>query len=214
MGEISVKIPQFSAAVSALIIVSIFLSMSAYGFAWRAGRNDCRAGNICSAITNDHSLPGARLLRVQSPGALPPNIGRWQLVRTPGPERVGETVSIMHTADALKSDPDFVGMMIRCREKSALQIGFIVIRPFPPRTHPRVSISTGRSKIHLQASIVPPGNMVSLPDEAQVLAKGAWQSVNQMAVAIEGDGVKIHGVVPLENLAKAIALLQANCPEH
>lgn len=140
------------------------------------------------------------------------NVGRWRLVRTPGPENSGDVVSIMHVADALKSDLDFAGLMIRCREKSALQIAFVVIRPFPPRAHPKISISAGQMNVHFETSVVPPGSLLSLPNEAEVLARGPWQSASQLIVEIDSDGDKIHGIVSLENFAGAIAFLQANCP--
>ena len=84
----------------------------------------------------------------------------------PGPENKSEVVSIMHVADALKSDPDFAGLMIRYREKSALQIAFVVIRPFPPRSHPQISISAGQTNVHFESSVLPPGSLLSLPNEA------------------------------------------------
>ncbi len=152
-------------------------------------------------------------LRVQAPlNQDTADIGRWRLVRTPGPENSGDVVSIMHVADALKSDPDFAGLIIRCREKSALQIAFVVIRPFPPRTHPQISISAGQMKAHFETSVIPPGSLLSLPNEAEVLAKGPWQSANQLKVEIESEGDTIQGIVSLENLSNAIAFLQSNCP--
>lgn len=138
------------------------------------------------------------------------NVGRWRLVRTLGPDG-GDVVSIMHVADALKSDSDFAGLMIRCREKSALQIALVVIRPFPPRAHPQVSISAGQTNVRFETSVIPPGSLLSLPNEAEVLARGPWQSATQLNAEIESDGEKIRGIVPLENLSNAIAYLQGNC---
>jgi hypothetical protein len=140
------------------------------------------------------------------------SIGRWQLVRSPGPQGGRDIVSIMHTADALRSDPDFAGLMIRCREKSGLQIALVVIRPFPPRAHPQVSIIGTHTTMRLQASVLPGGAALSLPNEAEVLAKGSWQSLSELAFAIEDDGVTIKGIVPLDNLSAALAFLQSNCP--
>jgi hypothetical protein len=139
------------------------------------------------------------------------DIGRWLMLRTPGLDGNNETISILHTADALKSDPDFAGLMIRCREKLSLQVAFAVIRPFPPRAHPRVSISAGSGKASFEASVLPPGGLVTLPDEAEALTRGPWQSANEMSVEIKSNDYKVRGIVSLENLAGAIALLQANC---
>jgi len=173
----------------------------------------CGVENDCNPpLRLSETLPAPpRFIHVQA--ALNPdggNLGRWRLVRTPGPDS-GEVVSIMRVADALKSDPDFAGLMIRCREKSALQIALVVIRPFPPRAHPQASISAGQMNVHFETSVIPPGSLLSLPNEAEVLARGAWQSATQLNVEIESDGEKIRGIVSLENLSNAIASLQANC---
>jgi hypothetical protein len=140
------------------------------------------------------------------------DIGKWRLVRTPGPEQK-EIVSIMHTPAMLQSDSEFAGVLIKCRENLGLQIAFAVIRPFPPRTHPQVTVATAHMSTHFQASVLPSGSLLELPDEAEVLLKGPWQSAHQLSVTIEGDGVTIHGIVPLDNLGKAIDRLQTNCPK-
>lgn len=152
-------------------------------------------------------LPKAILVQAEPN---PASIGRWRLVRTTGPDN-REVVSIMHVADALKSDPDFAGLMIRCQEKSALQIALVVIRPFPPRAHPQISIDTGQQSVRFETSVIPPGSLLSLPGEAEVLARGPWQYMSQLNVEIESEGEKIRGIVSLENLSNAIAYLQANC---
>ena len=135
----------------------------------------------------------------------------WRLVRTPGPDK-NDVVSVMRTADIMRSDAEFAGIMIRCRAKSALQIAFVVITPFHPRSHPKITVGINHSNMQFQAEVIAPGSLVSLPNEAEVLAKGAWQSAKELTVDIEGEGAKIHGVVSLENLAGAIAQLQASCP--
>jgi hypothetical protein len=142
------------------------------------------------------------------------NLGRWHLVRTPGPEKGADVVSIMHTADALRSDPDFAGIVIRCRPKSALQIAFVLITPIPPRSRPNLTVSVNQTKARFQGEPIPPGSMVALPSEAEVLTKGPWLAANDLTVDIERDGATIHGVVALDNLASAIAYLQSNCSEH
>jgi hypothetical protein len=133
------------------------------------------------------------------------NLGKWHLVRTPGPEKGADVVSIMHTADALRSDPDLAGIVIRCRPKSALQIAFVLITPFPPRSRPNLTVSVNQTKARFQGEPIPPGAMVALPSEAEVLTKGPWLSAAELTVDIERDGGTIHGVVPLNNLADAIA---------
>jgi hypothetical protein len=178
-----------------------------------SGPTICGFENCGIQAQAQQTLTPPPFIRVQAPHnpEIGGNVGRWRLVRTPGPENSGGVISIMHVAEALKSDPDFAGLMIRCREKSALQIAFVVIRPFPPRAHPQISISAGQMNVHFETSVMPPGSLLSLPDEAEVLARGPWQSASQLNVEIENNGDKIHGIVSLENLSKAIAFLQSNC---
>jgi hypothetical protein len=136
----------------------------------------------------------------------------WKLVRTPGPDRT-EIVSTMRTADLMQSDAEFAGMMVRCRPKSGLQIAFAVITPLHPRSHPKITLTVNASPMRFDGEVIPPGSLVALPGEAEVLARGAWQSAKELAIDIDGDGGKIHGVVPLENLSAAVAQLQASCPQ-
>lgn len=150
-------------------------------------------------------------VQFSTPGDPTISVAGWRLVRTPGPDKT-DVVSIMRTADIMQSDAEFAGMMIRCRPKSGLQIAFALITPFRPRSTPKITISFNRTDMPFQAEVIPPGSLVALPNEAEVLVKGAWQSAKEVAVDIEGDGAKIHGVVPLANLAEAVAQLQASCP--
>lgn len=157
-------------------------------------------------------MAGPRPILVQAlPRATGTHIGPWRLVRTPAPENK-QTVSIMRTGELLKSDPDFAGLMIKCREPAGLQIGFIVISPFPPKSHPQVTVSTGKSSIHFKGSVIAPGTIITLPNEADALLQGPWQSAKVLTVRIEGNGTQINGTVSLKQLSGAVALLQANCP--
>ncbi|MDO8878757.1 MAG: hypothetical protein Q8M24_11170 [Pseudolabrys sp.] len=135
----------------------------------------------------------------------------WRLVRTPGPDKT-DVVSIMRTADIMQSDAEFAGIMIRCRPKSGLQIAFAVITPFHPRSKPKITVGFNRSDMQFQADVIPPGSLIALPNEAEVLAKGIWQSAKELTVDIESEGAKIHGAVSLANLSAAVSQLQANCP--
>ena len=205
----SVGRPFFHFMVS--VVVSLSLPISAHAGELRSSIVNCP---IAGCLTQRHAdIPARpRLTLVQAPRpAADTHIGPWHLVRTPAPENK-ETVSIMRTGELLKSDLDFAGLMIRCRGPAGLQIGFIVISPFPPKSQPQVTISTGQNKLHFKASVVPPGTIVNLPDEADILVQGPWQSARSLTVQIKGDGADIHGVVSLSQLSQAVALLQANCP--
>lgn len=139
------------------------------------------------------------------------NNGAWRLVRTLGPAETGDVVSIMRTAEALDSDADLAGMIIRCRSRAPLQIAFVMVTPFPPKAHPRITVTVNGATTSFQSSVIPPGSMLSLPDEAGGLAQSLWQSARNLSVVIENDGSQIKGSVTLSGLAQAMGDLQSSC---
>lgn len=149
----------------------------------------------------------------QAPVVAPPPVaaGPWRLVRTSGPDQQRDVVSIMRTADLGRSDADFAGLMIRCRDNGALQVGLVVIRPFPPRAKPVVTITTGAATARFDAVVLPSGSILGLPDEAGDLPRGVWQTVPELRISITGEGEPINGVVATDRLAAALITLQASC---
>jgi hypothetical protein len=142
-----------------------------------------------------------------------PVAGAWRLVRTPNPAGGHEAISIMQTADTARSDLDLAGLMLRCGD-TAIEVVLVVIQPFPPRAHPKITVSAGPTTTQFTGNVVPPGPLVALPLEAAALARGAWQSAKELRVLIEDDGGTVRGVIPLAGLGPALALLQANCQQQ
>jgi hypothetical protein len=148
-------------------------------------------------------------------GAIPDatSAGPWRLVRTPNPRGGPDAVSIMQTAEAARSDIDLVGLTLRCSD-----IGFDVIvvflKAFPPRTHPKVELTTGGATVHLEATVIPPGAAISLPAEAATMVKGSWQSSLELAIEVKDDGNTTRGVISLVGLGPALSLLTSNCPSR
>ena len=71
--------------------------------------------------------------------------GTWRLVRTPNPRGGPDAVSIMQTAEPMRSDLDLAGLMLRCAERD-IEVVVVLLKPFPPRAHP-----TGHASVtHLQ----------------------------------------------------------------
>jgi hypothetical protein len=140
-----------------------------------------------------------------------PNAAAWRLVRTPNPAGGRDAVSIMHTAELTRSDLDLAGLMLRCAD-SGIEVLFVVVEPISPRSHPKVTVATGPTKLVLSASAVPPGLLVLLPVEAAALAEGPWQKATELSVVIEGDRDPVRGVVLLAGLGGALQLLRSNCP--
>jgi hypothetical protein len=148
-------------------------------------------------------------------GALPDarSVGTWRLVRTPNPRGGPDAVSIMQTADAARSDIDLVGLTLRCSD-TGFDVIVVFLKPFPPRTHPKVELTTGGATVHLEAKVIPPGAAISLPAEAATMVKGLWQSSLELAIEVKDDGNTTRGVISLVGLGPALSLLASNCPSR
>jgi hypothetical protein len=81
------------------------------------------------------------------------------------------------------------------------------------RTHPKVIVVAGATTTDFIASVVPPGALVLLPEKASALVEETWQSVPELAVSITANHHALHGVIPLEDLSRAMQQLQSNCPK-
>jgi hypothetical protein len=139
--------------------------------------------------------------------------GTWRLVRTPNPSGGPDAVSIMQAADTARSDIDLVGLTLRCSD-TGFDVLVVFLKPFRPRTHPKVKLTTGGATVHLEATVIPPGAAISLPAEAAVLVKGSWQSSSELAIEVEDDSNATRGVISLEGLGPALLLLTSNCPSR
>lgn len=140
----------------------------------------------------------------------PPVFGGWRLVHTPNPAGGPDAISIMQTADISRSDIDLAGLTIRCAEGTA-EVLVVLVRPFPPRAHPKVTIEAGSTPVEFNTSVASPGLMLLLPADANALATGPWQTVAELKVEIADEHAPIHGVIPLTGLGAALRLLQQNC---
>lgn len=139
--------------------------------------------------------------------------GTWRLVRTPNPRGGPDAVSIMQTADAARSDIDLVGLTLRCSD-TGFDVLVVFLKPFPPRTRPKVKLTTAGATVHLEATVVPPGAAISLPAEAAMLLKRSGQSSSELAIEVEDDGNATRGIISLAGLGPALSLLTANCPSR
>jgi hypothetical protein len=138
---------------------------------------------------------------------------RWKLARANGPQD-GETyVSIMKTADTMRSDPDFAGLMIRCAPKGKIDVLIVLIQPFPPQSHPQVTISSGGSFQVFEGAMTAAGAAVVLPNEAALLAQGPWQTLPSLSVLVKENRSEIKGVVILDGLREAYDLLTSSCAQ-
>jgi hypothetical protein len=157
------------------------------------------------------SFEDARPYGAQSAVPAPTSAGTWRLVGTPNPRGGPDAVSIMQTADATRSDIDLVGLTLRCSD-TGFDVLVVFLKPFPPRTHPKVKLTAGGTTVHLEAAVITPGAAISLPAEAATLVKGSWQSSSELAIEVEDDGNATRGFISLVGLGPALSLLTSNCP--
>ena len=131
-------------------------------------------------------------------------------MRTPNPRGGPDAVSIMQTADPLRSDIDLAGLMLRCGD-GGVDVLIAFIRPLAPRSRPSVKLTARGTTVAFDAFVIPPGALISLPREVTTLLYGPWQSSLELALEVTENGNVMRGVVSLAGLAPALALLMSNC---
>jgi hypothetical protein len=194
--------------------------------AWLAvGVNgEAPAGNLAQLLGQDNDFERCRAIKEEgarlrcyeeaipnrSDKQQPSDAGTWRLVRTPNPTGGADAISIIQTADISRSDLDLAGLMIRCAETTT-EVLIVLVRPFPPRAHPEVTIGAGNKHLDFTASVAPPGLMLLLPPEANALAAGPWQTEPELTIEIADERAPIHGVVPLTGLGAALRQLRLTC---
>ncbi len=137
--------------------------------------------------------------------------GGWHFVRTHNPRGGADAVSIMRTADTSKSDLDFAGLMIRCRD-GGTEVLVVFIRAFPLRAQPSVIFNQSGRETRFTATIAPPGSAIRIPGDASTLVEGAWKPQGNLLVRVEDGQTTIRGVVPLDGLQTGFKMLVSNCP--
>lgn len=154
------------------------------------------------------SCPGISVVAV----AAPASSSVWRFTRTQG-TKDGESFSaIMKTADTTQSDPDFAGLIVRCAPKGKVDVLVALIRPFPPRSRPKVTIAaSGGGSLTFDASMAAAGAAVLLPDEVSAFAAGKWQATPSLSVVVREGDSEIKGLVALNGLREAYHSLLANC---
>ncbi|MEY9182614.1 hypothetical protein ABIG06_004198 [Bradyrhizobium sp. USDA 326] len=146
--------------------------------------------------------------------ARPDSSSVWKLARTQGAKDGESFAAIMKTADTAQSDPDFAGLIVRCAPKGKIDVMVALIRPFPPRSRPKVTIAaTGGGTLTFDARMAAAGATVLLPDEVSAFAAGKWQTAASLSVAVSEGDSEIRGVVVLNGLREAYHSLLASCSQ-
>lgn len=130
----------------------------------------------------------------------------WSLIRTPNPKGGPDALSIMRTADTLKSDPDLAGLIVRCQDKPGLEVLIALVRPLPPRRKRDVILNLGSGQTKFQAEVSATGTGVILPLEPRMLT-----AQRELSVRLDDPDGQIRGMISLDGLAPALARLSASC---
>ena len=177
-----------------LLIVVLFLAVVAASTA-------CQAGSDARRAEDTEQRSGSK------------STGGWHVVRTINPQGGADAISIMHTADTSRSDLDFAGLMIRCRDGRA-EVVIVIIRPLPPLARPQVVFGPPGNETQLEATVAPPGTAIVLPTDATTLITGSWQSLNDLSIRVDEGPATIRGVIVLAGLQAAFNELVASCPSR
>lgn len=154
------------------------------------------------------SCLSAPVVEVASPSSV------WKFSRTQGAKDGESFAAITKTADTTQSDPDFAGLIVRCAPKGKIDVLVALIRPFPPRSHPKVTIAaSGGGTLTFDASMAAAGAAVLLPDEVSAFAAGKWQTTASLSVVVKESDSEIKGLVALNGLREAYHSLLANCSQ-
>lgn len=144
--------------------------------------------------------------------ATPATSSIWKFSRTQGGKDGESFAAITKTADTTQSDPDFAGLIVRCAPKGKIDVLVALIRPFPPRSHPKVTIAaSGGGTLTVEASMAAAGAAVLLPDEVSAFAAGKWQTTASLSLVVRESDSEIKGLVALNGLREAYNSLLANC---
>ncbi|MET4221646.1 hypothetical protein ABIB00_006882 [Bradyrhizobium sp. LB14.3] len=136
----------------------------------------------------------------------------WKFTRTQGPKDGESFASIMKTADTTQSDPDFAGLIVRCAPRGKIDVLLPLIRPFSPKSHPKVTITSAMGgTLTFEASMAAAGAAVLLPDEVSAFAAGKWQTTPSLSVVVQESDSEIKGMVALNGLREAYHSLLTNC---
>ncbi|VFU07129.1 protein of unknown function [Methylocella tundrae] len=99
--------------------------------------------------------------------------------------------------------------MLRC-SKQGVEAIIVVIEPFPPQTHPKITLHVGEQEFYFVSSVVATGVGLILPADGMQLATGPWRNANEPSVKISEGDAEISGVIKLSGLEAAIQSL-AGC---
>lgn len=150
--------------------------------------------------------------RVADPQSLdsPAAAAGWRLVRIRNPRGGPDTFSIMHSADVSQSD--LAGLVLRCQTAPDVDTMVMVIEPWPPASHPKVTLHIGARDAQFDATVLEPFTALLLPRAATAFLTESWRTDPHVSIRIEGENKVMNGTVPIGGLGPAFDDLLKSCP--
>ncbi len=156
----------------------------------------------CFQSMSTPDLPAA----VATTPRAPQSIGRWRLVQTRHPEGGKDAIAINRPGELSFSDPDFVGLTIRCAEPD-IEVLLVTMQPRPLRTRVPVLVNGRR----VEGTVAPPGVSILLPPTVAETARKLWPSMRTLSFEIGDSGSTVKGHIQLEDYERALAALSTAC---
>lgn len=192
-----------------LAIVALLSTPNARSEQTYSGMRGCVSG---VGVARQQECDSEVSKQVGSGSNIIPLSGGWQLVKTKNPSGGPDAVSVMHVADAKRSDIGLAGLSLQCG-RQGIEVLLITLERISHGDRPRVTLTSGSGRVaELDASVVQAGQALLLPRTALQLATGDWQQTDELSVQIESKPTSIRGTVPIGGLATAYQLLTESCP--
>lgn len=192
--------------LSRIIVVPLsFLSAESSRVSAESVSHPAGVSNAC------HRTPAKPCVDSRVQAVIYTSASSWKLSRANTGNEGESTVSIMRTADTLRSDPDFAGLMVRCAAQGKIDVLIVLVTPLPPKSRPRVTVAAGGQTISFDGTMAAAGAAVVLPQEAGLLAGGPWQSQPALTISVADGGNQIKGSVALDGLGTAYSNLIGSC---
>ncbi|MCP9626327.1 hypothetical protein NML43_04395 [Rhodopseudomonas palustris] len=116
-------------------------------------------------------------------------------------------------ADTRNSDPEMVGLMIRCSPPIKVEVALVVAAPFAPHSRPTVRFDSAGGGQLFEGRVAAGGAAIILPDGAAGLLSGPWRGLDRLDVKVTENGRDVAGRIELDGLPSAFAEMMAKCAQ-
>lgn len=117
----------------------------------------------------------------------------------------------MHSVDISRSDVDLAGIALRCTTAPEVDTIVVVIKPWPPGSHPKVTLRIGSKIEEFDATVLEPFTVLLLPRGATAFLTETWRTDPSVSISIEGASKVTNGTVPIDGFGPAFDDLMKNC---